>query len=42
MAFTLPDLPYAHDALAAAGMSKETLEYTTTSTTRPMSTISTS
>ena len=27
MAFTLPDLPYAHDALAAAGMSKETLEY---------------
>ena len=27
MAFTLPDLPYAHDALAALGMSKETLEY---------------
>jgi superoxide dismutase, Fe-Mn family len=27
MAFTLPDLPYAHDALAAKGMSKETLEY---------------
>ncbi|SDZ76149.1 superoxide dismutase [Rubrimonas cliftonensis] len=27
MAFTLPDLPYAHDALASAGMSKETLEY---------------
>lgn len=27
MAFTLPDLPYAHDALAAGGMSKETLEY---------------
>ena len=27
MAFTLPDLPYAHDALAAFGMSKETLEY---------------
>ncbi|SHE65627.1 superoxide dismutase, Fe-Mn family [Litoreibacter ascidiaceicola] len=27
MAFTLPDLPYAHDALADAGMSKETLEY---------------
>ncbi len=27
MAFELPDLPYAHDALAAAGMSKETLEY---------------
>ena len=27
MAFTLPDLPYAHDALAAAGMSKETMEY---------------
>ena len=27
MAFTLPDLPYAHDALAGAGMSKETLEY---------------
>jgi Fe-Mn family superoxide dismutase len=27
MAFTLPDLPYAHDALAAKGMSRETLEY---------------
>ena len=27
MAFELPDLPYAHDALAAHGMSKETLEY---------------
>ncbi|MGL6208962.1 MAG: superoxide dismutase [Paracoccaceae bacterium] len=27
MAFTLPDLPYAHDALAAHGMSKETLEF---------------
>lgn len=27
MAFNLPDLPYAHDALAAGGMSKETLEY---------------
>ena len=27
MAFTLPDLPYAHDALESAGMSKETLEY---------------
>ncbi len=27
MAFELPDLPYAHDALAADGMSKETLEY---------------
>ena len=27
MAFTLPDLPYAHDALAGLGMSKETLEY---------------
>ncbi len=27
MAFTLPDLPYAHDALAASGMSKETMEY---------------
>jgi len=27
MAFELPDLPYAHDALAAKGMSKETLEY---------------
>ena len=27
MAFTLPDLPYSHDALAAGGMSKETLEY---------------
>ncbi len=27
MAFTLPDLPYAHDALASKGMSKETLEY---------------
>ena len=27
MAFTLPDLPYPHDALAALGMSKETLEF---------------
>lgn len=27
MAFTLPDLPYAHDALADLGMSRETLEY---------------
>ncbi len=27
MAFALPDLPYAHDALAAKGMSAETLEY---------------
>lgn len=27
MAFELPDLPYAHDALADNGMSKETLEY---------------
>ena len=27
MAFTLPDLPYAHDALAEFGMSAETLEY---------------
>ena len=27
MSFSLPDLPYAHDALAARGMSKETLEY---------------
>lgn len=27
MAFTLPDLPYAHDALAPHGMSAETLEY---------------
>ena len=27
MAFDLPDLPYSHDALAAKGMSKETLEY---------------
>ncbi len=27
MAFTLPDLPYAHDALAPLGMSAETLEY---------------
>lgn len=26
MAFTLPDLPYAHDALAEFGMSAETLE----------------
>ena len=25
MAFTLPDLPYAHDALASSGMSEETL-----------------
>ncbi len=27
MAFELPDLPYSHDALAANGMSKETLEF---------------
>jgi Fe-Mn family superoxide dismutase len=27
MAFTLPELPYAHDALAALGMSKETFDY---------------
>ncbi|WP_414897604.1 superoxide dismutase [Rhodovulum sp. YEN HP10] len=27
MAFELPALPYAHDALAESGMSKETLEY---------------
>ena len=27
MSFDLPDLPYAHDALASMGMSKETLEY---------------
>jgi Fe-Mn family superoxide dismutase len=27
MAFELPELPYAHDALAAKGMSKETLEF---------------
>ena len=27
MAFTLPDLPYAHDALASHGMSRETLEF---------------
>ena len=27
MAFELPDLPYAHDALAPHGMSQETLEY---------------
>ena len=27
MAFELPDLPYAYDALAAQGMSQETLEY---------------
>ena len=27
MAFELPDLPYAHDALAAHGMSAETMEY---------------
>lgn len=27
MAFELPDLPYAHDALAAGGMGRETLEY---------------
>ena len=27
MAFSLPDLPYAHDALAGKGMSRETLEY---------------
>jgi Fe-Mn family superoxide dismutase len=27
MALTLPDLPYPHDALAAKGMSRETLEF---------------
>ena len=27
MSFSLPDLPYSHDALAAAGMSQETLEF---------------
>ena len=27
MAFELPDLPYSHDALAANGMSRETLEF---------------
>ena len=27
MAFELPDLPYAHDALAELGMSQETMEY---------------
>ncbi len=27
MAFTLPDLPYAHDALAKGGMSAETMEF---------------
>ena len=27
MSFSLPDLPYAHDALADAGMSSETLEF---------------
>jgi Fe-Mn family superoxide dismutase len=27
MPFELPDLPYAHDALASNGMSQETLEY---------------
>jgi Fe-Mn family superoxide dismutase len=27
MAFELPDLPYAHDALAAGGMSEETLQF---------------
>lgn len=27
MAFSLPDLPYAHDALAGLGMSAETLEF---------------
>ncbi|EBA09508.1 superoxide dismutase [Sagittula stellata] len=27
MAFELPDLPYAHDALASSGMSRETMEY---------------
>ena len=27
MAFELPDLPYPHDALAAGGMSAETLEF---------------
>jgi len=40
MAFELPDLPYAHDALAAGGMSKETLEYHhDLHTTKPTSTM---
>lgn len=36
MAFELPPLPYAHDALQPH-ISKETLSITTTSTTTPMS-----
>ena len=27
MSFTLPDLPYSHDALENLGMSKETLNF---------------
>ncbi len=27
MGFSLPDLPYSHDALASAGMSQETMEF---------------
>ena len=27
MSFTLPDLPYSHDALSQLGMSTETLEF---------------
>jgi hypothetical protein len=42
MAFELPDLPYAHDALAALGMSRRRWNITTTFTTRPMSTTATS
>ncbi|MGY2851469.1 hypothetical protein ACVMDN_008723 [Bradyrhizobium sp. USDA 4510] len=34
MSFTLPDLPYAHDALAPY-MSGETLEYHHTTSTTP-------
>jgi hypothetical protein len=36
MAFELPPLPYAHDALQPH-ISKETWNFTTTSTTTPMS-----
>ena len=42
MAFELPDLPYAHDALAAGGMSQETLEFHHDLPTKPMSTTATS
>ena len=42
MAFELPDLPYAYDALADKGMSQETLEFHHTYITKPMLIMATS